>query len=76
LILAGNQLQRIPLTVSLPKIAEIDLSRNQLKNFPDNLVNAFAAPASALKSFKLNNNPWNCDCGVASLGRWLVSPYN
>jgi Leucine-rich repeat (LRR) protein len=70
--LASNQLQRVPVTLNLPRIQEIDLYDNRLTSFPDTLAMSFASPSSALRSLHLNKNPWNCDCGVASLGRWLV----
>ncbi|OQV17747.1 putative TLR4 interactor with leucine rich repeats [Hypsibius exemplaris] len=73
LILANNELNRVPATVGLPGLRALDLSANRLTNFPDSLVNTFYTPSSFMKSLKLNGNLWNCDCGVASLGRWLAS---
>lgn len=71
--LASNQLNRVPPALSsLPRIQEIDLYDNRLTAFPDTLAMTFANPSSPIKSLRLNKNPWNCDCSVASLGRWLT----
>ncbi|OQV17744.1 hypothetical protein BV898_08201 [Hypsibius exemplaris] len=41
LILANNELNRVPATVGLPGLRALDLSANRLTNFPDSLVNTF-----------------------------------
>ncbi|OQV22823.1 putative Leucine-rich repeat-containing protein 15 [Hypsibius exemplaris] len=65
--LADNKLTRIPLLSQNPKLESFDVSNNALTAFPESLTTSL----SSLKSVHLNGNPWKCDCGIASLGRWL-----
>ncbi|GAV08725.1 hypothetical protein RvY_18379 [Ramazzottius varieornatus] len=70
--LANNQIRQVPLSLSqLRNLQELDLSNNRLSSLPDSLVQLYSSPASSLTSLHLNTNPWNCDCGLASLIRWV-----
>ena len=69
--LASNQLRRVPSSVVLPCIQEIDLSDNRLTAIPDAIIQALSSSGSSITSLHLNTNPWNCDCHLASLVHWL-----
>lgn len=55
------------LSMNLPLLRHLDLSHNLLKRVqPESLDNFYN-----LKTVVLHNNPWQCDCDLRYLKRWL-----
>ncbi|GAU94764.1 hypothetical protein RvY_06483 [Ramazzottius varieornatus] len=70
--LSHNRLQRVPHLAELKEIREIDLSGNRLAFLSEETIKAFSQSTSLLRSLKLTENPWDCDCKrVAPLRRWV-----
>lgn len=57
---------------SLPVLRDLDISTNHLTSLPANVVDVF----SRLRSLRLHNNPWNCDCNIKPLKAWLSRTNN
>uniref|UniRef100_A0A8C9QLK3 Si:dkey-1j5.4 n=1 Tax=Scleropages formosus TaxID=113540 RepID=A0A8C9QLK3_SCLFO len=72
LYLRNNEIQKLPRnffkhTLGLTQLA---LSGNRLVAL-DGTSHVAGAPLAALRDVFLQDNPWRCNCGVASLVRWI-----
>ncbi|KAK6628561.1 hypothetical protein RUM43_002376 [Polyplax serrata] len=61
--LSRNQIQNIDTGFLSPKIQELAVDYNNLTVFGSNLVRLLSQSTS-LKSLRLNNNPWSCECSA------------
>ncbi|MEQ2213684.1 hypothetical protein XENOCAPTIV_019110, partial [Xenoophorus captivus] len=69
LYLRNNELEQLPSGVfsNMPNLSQLGLSGNRLKTVDGNMFGHMPE----LKKLYLHNNPWQCDCNIISLVRWM-----
>ncbi|XP_038128078.1 platelet glycoprotein V [Cyprinodon tularosa] len=69
LLLNDNKLSRLPGNIfqDLTSVVTMDLKNNNLNSLPGDIF----LSNTVLKSLTLSGNPWDCDCAIRGLTRWL-----
>ncbi|XP_039882150.1 leucine-rich repeat-containing protein 15-like [Simochromis diagramma] len=69
LYLRNNELELLSsdVFINLPKLSQLALSGNRLKTVDGNMFTHMPV----LKKLYLHDNPWQCDCNISPLVRWM-----
>ncbi|XP_029965828.1 leucine-rich repeat-containing protein 15-like isoform X2 [Salarias fasciatus] len=69
LYVRNNQLELLPADVfsNMPRLSQLALSGNRLKTLDGTML----VKMPGLKKLDLHDNPWHCDCQLASLVQWM-----
>uniref|UniRef100_A0A3Q1GE37 Si:ch211-117l17.7 n=1 Tax=Acanthochromis polyacanthus TaxID=80966 RepID=A0A3Q1GE37_9TELE len=69
LVLNDNKLENLPENIfqNLTGVLSIDLKNNQLQT----LSGGTFSTNTALNNLYLSGNPWNCDCDIRDIARWI-----
>ncbi|KAK6758709.1 hypothetical protein RB195_016123 [Necator americanus] len=55
----------------LPQLIQLDLAHNKLQSLPQMVF----TKNSRIATLKLHRNPWNCDCRIVGLSKFIVGKY-
>uniref|UniRef100_A0A3B3C4F2 Platelet glycoprotein V-like n=1 Tax=Oryzias melastigma TaxID=30732 RepID=A0A3B3C4F2_ORYME len=69
LLLNDNSLRSLPGDIfqNLTNLTAMDLRNNNLKSLPGDIFSS----NTALKALTLSENPWDCNCPIRDIARWI-----